>query len=222
MFKMFEQVLKKGVGEKIHFILINLVRLSLIASFFIGIYNFNWLPVFVSFLTLLLTFLPYLFEKKYKIELPIEFEILAVLFIYASIFLGEVHGFYTRFFWWDAILHLGSAVAFGFIGFTILYIMDRVTKVRANPSVLVFFAFCFAMALGGLWEIFEFAMDQTLGLNMQKSGLVDTMWDLITDAVGALFASVSGYLYLKGKENFLFNRLIKKFEEENRRLFRNK
>lgn len=217
---MFEFFSEKTHGGKIHFILINLVRFSLLISFLIGIYELRWLIVFVSFIVFVLTYLPYIFEKKSKIDLPIEFEIFTVLLIYASLFLGELHEFYIRFIWWDALLHLGSAIALGFVGFTILYIMDKSTKVKANPSVLAFFAFCFAMALGSTWEIFEFAMDQIFGLNMQRSGLVDTMWDLIVDAVGALFASVSGYLYLKGKGNFIFNRIIRDFEEENKKLFK--
>ena len=40
-------------------------------------------------------------------------------------------------------------------------------------------------------------MDSFFGLNMQKSGLTDTMWDLIITAVGACVASVPGYLYLR-------------------------
>jgi hypothetical protein len=54
------------------------------------------------------------------------------------------------------------------------------------------------LSIGALWEIFEFLMDSLFGLNMQKSGLIDTMWDLIVDALGALVISILGYLYLKG------------------------
>ena len=36
-------------------------------------------------------------------------------------------------------------------------------------------------------------------MNMQKSGLVDTMTDLIVDVFGAALAAVFGYRYLKLK-----------------------
>jgi hypothetical protein len=55
-------------------------------------------------------------------------------------------------------------------------------------------------------------MDSLFGLNMQKSGLRDTMWDLIVDALGALVVSILGYLYLKG--------YIKLFERLDRRLIK--
>ena len=213
---------EKSTGEKAYFILINLVRISLIVSIVLGVFNLEWFIVFVSGMVFILTFLPGAFEKRYKINLPIEFAILTVLFIYASLFLGEAHSFYMRFFWWDIVLHFGSAVALGFVGFTILYVMNKSAKIELGPAVLCVFAFCFAMTLGALWEIFEFAMDQIFLLNMQKSGLVDTMWDLIANTAGALLTSLSGYLYLKGNEDFIFSKIMKEFKEKNRRFFRRK
>ncbi len=46
-------------------------------------------------------------------------------------------------------------------------------------------AFSFAVSIGTLWEVFEFGMDILFGLSMQKSGVIDTMDDLIVDAIGA-------------------------------------
>jgi hypothetical protein len=65
---------------------------------------------------------------------------------------------------------------------------------------LALFSFCFALSLGALWEIFEFGMDSFLDLGMQKNSLVDTMWDLIVDTVGAAVVSLSGYFYVKYKK----------------------
>lgn len=64
-------------------------------------------------------------------------------------------------------------------------------------------------------------MDWGFGLNMQKSGLVDTMWDLIVDGVGALVISLLGWGYLKttGTDSFL-EQWILRFIEGNPRLFK--
>lgn len=97
-------------------------------------------------------------------------------------------------------MHSFSAIALGFIGVGILYKMDRKTIIQARPSTLVFFGFCFAVAVGAMWEIFEFNVDQFFGTNMQKSGLMDTMGDLMVDAFGAFLAAMVGYFYIK-KEN---------------------
>lgn len=97
-------------------------------------------------------------------------------------------------------MHAFSAVALGFIGVGILYEMDKKTIIQARPSTLVFFGFCFALAFGAVWEIFEFNVDQFFGTNMQKSGLMDTMGDLMVDAFGGFVAAFFGYFYIK-KEN---------------------
>ena len=75
--------------------------------------------------------------------------------------------------------------------------------------------------LGTLWEIFEFSMDAAWGINMQKSGLVDTMWDLIVDGIGALFASIVGFVYLKGGKTHLFEKLLMSFVKKNPKFFKN-
>ena len=72
-----------------------------------------------------------------------------------------------------------------------------------------------------MWEIFEFGMDQLFGFNMQKSGLVDTMWDLIVDAVGAAVIALLGWAYLRaaGNDSFL-EKWIEAFVHANPRIFK--
>ena len=201
--------------DRISFILSLILRFSLVIAIIISILMGEWTPLYTSILTLLLTFLPAIFEKNYKISLPAEFEIIIIIFIYASIFLGEVQGYYTKIWWWDIFLHTFSGLILGFIGFIILYVLYDKNFIKARPLILVIFSFSFALAIGAIWEIFEFAMDSIFGLNMQKSGLVDTMWDLIVDALGAFIISLAGYHYLKKVESPLFKRLIRRISSEN-------
>ena len=90
------------------------------------------------------------------------------------------------------------------------------------PGFVALFVFAFSMMMGSVWEIFEFSIDSFFGFNMQKSGLVDTMWDLIVDAIGALFISILGYFYVKGGSSLLFDRMIRKFLTNNKKLFKRK
>ena len=95
-----------------------------------------------------------------------------------------------------------------------------------TPGFIAFFAFSFAVAIGALWEIFEFAVDQTMGTSMQKpmlgdpSGLTDTMWDMIVNAIGAAIISISGWWYLKRKRTFFVREWIRKFIKKNPGMFR--
>jgi RNAse (barnase) inhibitor barstar len=138
-----------------------------------------------------------------------------IVFVYATLFLGEVGSFYERFWWWDIALHIGSAMAFGCIGFVIMYLLFKSNKLEANSFWLSVFTFCFAVSIGVIWEIFEFSMDQIFGMNMQKSGLIDTMWDLIVDSIGGLIASIAGYAFMKGNQRSYFSRLINIFIKDN-------
>ncbi len=87
--------------------------------------------------------------------------------------------------------------------------------------MLCLLVFCFAVASGAIWEIFEFLMDQFFGLNMQKSGLMDTMTDLIMDSLGAFLASAFGYIYLINKKSKL-TVSINSFIKSNPSLFKKK
>lgn len=182
----------------------------------------QWMVLAIALVTLGLTFLPYTLEY-YDIKLPRSFSIAIIFFLYATLFLGEVKGFYDKFWWWDLVLHTGSAMGFGFIGFLLLYILIRREKVQAQPVTLAIFSFAFAVAIGVLWEIIEFSSDHFFGTNMQRSGLNDTMGDLIVDCVGAFLASLAGFFYLKGIwRNFFFGRWLREFRRENKHFFMKK
>jgi uncharacterized membrane protein YjdF len=93
-------------------------------------------------------------------------------------------------------------------------------RFAAPPIAVAFVAFCFAVTIGCAWEIFEFGMDQIFGLNMQKTGLVDTMWDLIVDMIGAAIGATAGFFFLKGRELGGLSRVIDEFVSMNRKFYR--
>jgi len=208
-----------NLAQKTHFVIYNAIRVVLLFAIISAIINSKWTILFISSLTFFLTFLTAIIKRNYRVDLPVEFELAIVLFIYMSIFLGGAQGYYTAFWWWDIILHIGAGVVLGFAGFIILYSLYIGGKIQASPGTIAIFAFCFAVAIGTVWEIFEFSMDNFFGMNMQKSGLIDTMWDLIVDSLGALLTSTLGYVYLKGGKTRLFERLLKRFIRQNPHFF---
>ena len=160
---------KQPTLDKVQAFLANILRLTLVIAVAIGVLNQRWLLVFSTSLVLVLTYLPYFIERRYKIYLPIEFESVIILFIYASLFLGEIRSYYAKFWWWDIVLHTSSSIAIGFAGFLILYVLYYKYRIDSKPIWLVVFAFCFGLAIGSLWEIFEFSMDHLVGTSMQKN-----------------------------------------------------
>ncbi len=81
--------------------------------------------------------------------------------------------------------------------------------------MVVLFSVSFSLAVGVLWEIFEFLIDLIFGLNMQKSGLVDTMSDLIVDFLGACVVGIGVYRYLTKDEDGVVKTLVNHFIKYN-------
>ena len=174
---------------------------------------------FVAAGTLLLSLVPVWVGEKIGVTLPTAFVSAIAAFLCATLLLGEVGDFYERYWWWDVVLHGGSAVAFGLVGSLLMLMLVKGNRLTAAPFTVAFFAFCFAVMIGAVWEIWEFTLDQLFGLNTQKSGLVDTMWDLIVDAGGAIIGAGAGWAYLKGRQNGPLTKAIRAFVDKNRRLF---
>lgn len=209
-------------SKTIHQWLTIVLQVIILVGLAFSIYEKFWLNTFLITGILLLTLLPMVLRKRFAVYLPPEFELLAILFIFASLFLGEIRGYYAKFIWWDVVLHTGSGLLLGIMGFLLVYLLNQEEKIELHmkPNFVALFSFVFAVAMGAVWEIFEFAVDSLFGFNMQKSGLIDTMWDLIVDTLGALVIAMLGYGYMKrGSENFV-ERWIDKFIAGNPRLFR--
>jgi len=191
----------------------------LAVAFGVALMTQQWANAFVIVAAFTLTLLPAIFSNRFHIQLPQSFLAAISLFLFATLFLGEIFDFYNKFWWWDVLLHGSSAVGFGIVGFLFVFYLFQGDRYDAPPWALAVIAFCVALSIGALWEIFEFAMDQIFGLNMQKSGLVDTMWDLLVDTIGASFGAISGFFWLKGRTLGLSG-MIDEFIQNNRALFR--
>lgn len=169
--------------------------------------------------------IPNMVVKKKNIQIPSNMYIFYLIFLYCSIFLGEVRDFYYKIPEWDTILHTFSGVMIGALGFSFVSMFNKTVDLhlKLSPFFVALFAFMFAVTLGVIWEIYEFTFDGLLGLNMQKfmvepgdimlvgrAALEDTMEDLIVDTLGALFISVAGYFSLKLKNGWIEKFMIKK------------
>jgi len=216
-------------SPQIHRRLTFLLQAILVIEVVVALWGQQWLTAIVTIGIIAVTLAPFLLARLLRVFIPPEFVLLAIGFVFASLFLGEVYDYYARFWWWDIALHSTSGFLLGIVGFLLVHVLNETEDigVHMKPGFVAFFAFLFALGTGALWEIFEFSMDSFFGMNMQKpmfgdlSGLTDTMWDLIVDTLGALIISVLGYSFIKtaGNKSFL-ERWINTFIENNPRLFK--
>jgi len=200
-------------------IAVQVIWALLFVEFCAALWERQWPLAGVAAVTFVLTLLPMVLVNRMGIRLPTAFLVGITFFVFATIFLGEAFDFYNRYWWWDMVLHGGSAVAFGLLGFLFVFMLFEGDRYAAPAWALALIAFSFAVTIGVLWEIFEFGMDQFFGLNMQKSGLLDTMGDLIVDVIGASVGALAGYLYLNGRTMGGFTNVLHDFVERNRKHF---
>ncbi|MBU5450406.1 hypothetical protein [Acetivibrio sp. MSJd-27] len=167
--------------------------------------------------------LPSILKKRMNLVIPSNMMLLFTIFLYCAIYLGEVKSFYYQVPHWDTILHTFSGAMLGALGFSFVTFLNKTERVPLNlsPLFVAAFAFCFAVMLGVVWEIYEFTADSLLATNMQKfalesgqplvgrEALSDTMKDLIVDMIGAFVMSAIGYISLKYKKGWVEKLLLK-------------
>ena len=185
MFKLHKNYIQLG--------LVNILLASLTGY---ALYTNDFALTVAGALMLGVSLIPHLFKGIHKVHVPPFFIYGVITFIFISVFLGQFGGLYDRWHWYDAFLHFISAIAFGFIGFLLLYIYYVHNKLQLPRVLILLFAFLFSMGIGGIWEIIEYGLDHFLGTNMQVGSLDDTMIDLILDAFGGFIAVVLCSLYI--------------------------
>jgi len=211
----------------VHLWLMLALELLMVVELIALINRERFLPAFATLALMAVIGAPLLFRRRLGVPIPSEIQIFAMLFIFATLFLGEIQDFYARFWWWDLALHGASGVLLGLFGFLFVYLVNEneLVDVSMRPIFVALFAFFFAVGIGALWEIFEFAMDQLFGMNMQKpmfgdpSGLTDTMWDLIVDTLGAALMSWLGYLYMRRAERERTDNWLRRFVDRHPHFF---
>lgn len=169
--------------HKSSFFVYMILRLLVIAMMILQIFNGNYENVFLCALTLILLLLPSLIQVNFKIELPTGLEITILIFIFAAEILGEIEAYYVKIPFWDTILHTVNGFLMAAIGFALVDILNRSERFsfKLSPVFLSIVAFCFSMTIGVIWEFFEFTMDCTAGLDMQKDTVINDFASVMLD-----------------------------------------
>ena len=160
-----------------------ILRLIVIVTMVSAILRREYESVFVCLLVLVLFLLPVFLQKKLRFELPDTLEIIILLFIFAAEILGELQCYFVEYPHWDTMLHTTSGFLAAAVGFSLIDLLNRDTKIKfeLSPLYVAAAAFCFAMTVGVLWEFVEFAADRIFLLDMQKDTVVHTISSVMLD-----------------------------------------
>lgn len=176
-----------------------LFEMILVTTAIISITSKEWKSLVLSLLAIICIMLPFIITKianKKNIVLPSNFQSISIVFLFFAQYLGEIQKFYDIFWWWDLILHaiFGSyAVLIALYSIRGIIIKEEKTTKKRFVIFTLIFALSFSIALGTLWEIFEFVGDYLLKTTMVKGGLEDTSSDLIVKILAAFITSITCY-----------------------------
>ena len=160
-----------------------IVRLIVIVSLVAALLRRDFESAFTCVLVLVLFMIPLFLERSLAIKLPTTLEIIILLFIFAAEILGELQCYFIQYPNWDTMLHTTSGFLCAAVGFSLIDILNRDSKIKfsLSPVYVAVVAFCFSMTIGVLWEFFEFGADRVLGLDMQKDTVVHTITSVSLD-----------------------------------------
>ena len=177
------------------------LEIFLLATIMLNIIFKQWNGLNFLILAIVCITFPFIITSianKKNIELPSNFQLISIMFIVLTIYFGEFKKFYVRFWWWDLFIHsiFGSYAVL--IALKLNQGIITNTKETTKKRFLVFklmSAFNFSIALGTMWEVFEFVGDYLFKTNMVKGGIEDTATDLIVKIIAAFITSMLCYYH---------------------------
>jgi hypothetical protein len=176
------------------------------------VYKGELLFAVATIVAVVISLVPAIVERNYRITLPFELDFLLTFSIFIHTFLGEGMEFYERFWFLDKSLHFFTSAVIGLIAFVTVYTLYYTRKLPITIPLVGFITVMFTMGVGGLWEIGEYAADNLFGKTTQ-GGLDDTMLDMIYDLIGGVIVSLLGMLYVRYSRPETRKRLVRPIGE---------
>ncbi|WP_408959591.1 hypothetical protein [Natrinema sp. 74] len=188
-----------------------ITQASLVALLLFGLVRRDLTTVVNAGVALGITVLPAVLERdaKFPLEPGLVFWLTAAVFLHA---LGSA-GLYGVVGQWDSLTHTISASIVAAAGYAVVRAIDLHSDEVYLPTPMLFaFILIFVLAFGVVWELLEFAIDESarlLGTQavVAQYGLSDTIVDLVYDTLGAVVAAVWGSFYLTDLSQRIAGRL---------------
>ena len=159
-------------------------------------------------LTIPMLIIPNLFYGIFKATPVNSLNFLVYLFITLAYTIGVALSGYNNIPLFDKLAHTLSGVLFTFIGLVLLTILKPEQNIsKRDFPLLSIFSVSFSLAVAAVWEIIEYTINYIAHNDPQKvarTGVNDTMLDIIVCAAGSLLFLIPMYLYFyKHKKSFM-------------------
>lgn len=166
--------------------------------------------------------IPQLIKNKYNFQIPNLLDFILISFAFSGLILGDVFNFYGKIPYWDSILHTFSGVVIAYVGFIVIEFLDKeyTIPLSVSPLFMSVIVVSVALAIGAVWEIGEYTVDDIFHTNNQQymqstrstlydeddiplqghDALDDTMKDLMLDLAGAIVVASIEYKKIEHKQ----------------------
>ncbi len=191
---------------KSNFISLHILKIIMFILLIIAFWEDDLTGVFGCIIGIILSFIPSILHKNFNITLPWILDTLIAFALFLHIG-GVVLNVYHTIPYYDSLTHFVSAILVAFLAFVSIYILDKYWKgLHMNKYAMAFIVIIFTMAMGVIWEFFEWATD-ILFQTQEQWGLQDTMKDLFSDTIADIFIALVGVnLNKKGRfQNITYN-----------------
>lgn len=213
------------VSERTQGGLVRALQALMVAILGIGLYTGNAGIAVNAAVGLLVTQLPALLERRFRITMSVGL----VLWITLAMFLHalgtvpllgpDFESLYGATWWWDHMTHaLSSSLVVGSAYAVTRALQEHTEYIHMGPKFTFVYLLVFVMAFGVFWELIEFYIAvgaELFGVPqvLTQYGLDDTVLDLVYNTMGGLLVAVFGTTYLTG----ISDQLRGRFESEERK-----
>lgn len=210
------KIKKDPINEipKVQFIFWIIVRISMIVCAAYSFIHGDKVMGFESVACFIFSHLWDMFQifggKSFIIEVPPLSQTLLNIIIFIGIVFGSYLELFDKIWWFDNFMHILSGFVCASFGYDLAVILQR-KKGKCSIILAAMFGLMFALSIAVGWEFYEFLMDSLHGTNLQLSkagpetamfdmskyhneygylGLVDTMTDMMMNAIGGIVGMV--------------------------------
>ena len=169
----------------------------------LALYKLNQLDyVRMSFDNLLFWITFMVIEKKRSWNIPLYVRFVTLISITFNDILGDYYHLYIDSFTYDRFQHIFGTYALTLWAF---FVIQQFIQVKlTNKKLIYILLVSVALAIGSLYELFEFVEDQVFKPHFRNQpSLIDTNLDLIADLGGGI-VGVIHYHFSRGLKSFRF------------------
>ena len=118
--------------------------------------------------------IPAFIQEIYHFKIPYLLDFVLITFAFSGFILGDVFNFYGRIPYWDSVLHAFSGVVIAYVGFIVIEYLDKefTIPLSVSPLFMSLIVVSVALAIGAIWEIGEYTVDDIFHTNNQPKIMI--------------------------------------------------